>query len=162
MTRQPRPLSSAPRVLLVDDHAMVRCGLAGLITEEPDLVVCGEAGSPQQCLQLIAATRRGSLSSISHWAMSTESNSIREIHARHPTVLVLVLSMHDESIFAELAVLRAGAAGYVMKAAAAETVMTAIRHVLAGKIYISEKVADRLLHQVAGAEAPLPPRRSGG
>lgn len=136
------------RVLLVDDHPMIRRGLAGLINEDPDLMVCGEAGNSRGALEMVAEVEP-------HLAIvdiSMEERNgielIKEFRARHPHVRVLVLSMHEEEIYAERA-LRAGASGYVMKGEAAGTVMEAIRRVLAGEIYISEKVNDQLLHRVA-------------
>lgn len=135
------------RVLLVDDHPMIRRGLAALINEEPNLVVCGETGSSRQGLKLIAALKPN----LAILDISLDERDgielIKEVRAQSPQVQVLILSMHDEAIYAERA-LRAGASGYVMKAEAAETVMAAIRRVLAGKIYISEKLTEQLLHGV--------------
>jgi DNA-binding NarL/FixJ family response regulator len=136
------------RVLLIDDHPMIRRGLAGLINEDTDLMVCGEAGNSREALEMIAEVEP-------HLAIVDISMEewngielIKEVQARHPHLRVLVLSMHEEEIYAERA-LRAGASGYVMKAQAAGTVMEAIRRVLAGKIYISERVNNQLLHRVA-------------
>jgi len=127
---------------------MIRRGLAGLINEGTDLMVCGEAGNSRGALEMIAEVEP-------HLAIvdiSMEERNgielIKELHARHPHVRVLVLSMHEEEIYAERA-LRAGASGYVMKAEAAGTVMEAIRRVLAGKIYISEQVDNQLLRRIA-------------
>jgi DNA-binding NarL/FixJ family response regulator len=135
------------RVLLVDDHPMIRQGLAALINEEPNLMVCGEAGSKRQGLELIAALQPN----LAIVDISLDEGDgielIKEVRARYPHVLLLVLSMHDEGVYAERAV-RAGAGGYVMKAEAAETVMAAIHCVLSGKIYISAKVTDQLLRWV--------------
>lgn len=140
------------RVVLVDDHPMIRQGLAGLINEEPNLVVCGEAGSSRQAMELISAVKPD----LALVDISLDERDgielIKEVRAQHPEVRLLVLSMHDESIYAERA-LRAGARGYVMKAEAAATVMTAIHRVLSGKIYTSEKVAEQLLHRVTTGPA---------
>ena len=149
------------RVLLVDDHPMIRQGLAALINEEPNLTVCGETGSSRQGLKLIA-TLKPNLAILD---ISLDEQDgielIKEVRAQFPQVQVLILSMHDEGIYAERA-LRAGASGYVMKVEAAETVMAAIRRVLAGKIYISEKLTEQLLQGVAtvrknarGSESPV-------
>lgn len=127
---------------------MIRRGLAGLIREDSNLTVCGEAGNSRQALEMVAKVEP-------HLAIvdiSLEQRNgidlIKELRAQHPNVRVLVLSMHDEEIYAERA-LRAGASGYVMKGEAAATVMDAIRRVLSGKIYISEKVNNQVLHRVA-------------
>jgi DNA-binding NarL/FixJ family response regulator len=136
------------RVLLVDDHPMIRRGLAGLINEDSNLMVCGEAGNSRQALEMVAKVEPNL--AIIDLSMEDQNGVqlIKEVRARHPHVLVLVLSMHGEEIYAERA-LRAGASGYVMKAEAAEKVMDAIRHVIAGKIYISEKINNLLLNRLA-------------
>ena len=135
------------RVLLIDDHPMIRQGLAGLINEESNLMVCGEAGDSRQALELIASAKPN----LAIVDISLDERDgielIKEVRAQHPEVQLLVLSMHDEGVYAERA-LRAGASGYVMKAEAAGTVMAAIQRVLSGKIYISEKITDQLLHRV--------------
>ena len=135
------------RVLIVDDHPMIRRGLSGLINEERDMMVCGEAGSARECLELIPATEPDI--AIVDVSLDDEDGLelVKEIHLRYPQLSVLVLSMHDETYYAERA-LRAGASGYVMKAEAAENVTVAIRKVLSGGICISQSVADRLLRQV--------------
>jgi DNA-binding NarL/FixJ family response regulator len=141
------------RVLLVDDHPMVRHGLAALVNEESDMMVCGEAGEGSRAMELIA-TVKPDLAIIDLTLNDRDGiELIKEIHSRHPNVRLLVLSMHDEGTYAERA-LGAGASGYVTKAEAAGTMMTAIRRVLEGKIYASEAVTDRLLRRFA--------RRDGG
>jgi DNA-binding NarL/FixJ family response regulator len=138
------------RVLLVDDHPMIRQGLAGLINEEPNLRVCGEAGTSGQALELIAALKPNLAIidvSLDERDKRDGIELIKEVRAQFPEVQLLVLSMHDEGVYAERA-LRAGASGYVMKAEAAETVMAAIHRILSGKIYISAKVTEQLLHRV--------------
>jgi DNA-binding NarL/FixJ family response regulator len=126
---------------------MIRQGLARLINEEPNLMVCGEAGSSDQGLERVAALKPD----LAIMDLSLDERDgielIKEVHGKYPHVLLLVLSMHDECIYAERA-LRAGANGYVMKAEAAATVMAAIHRVLSGKIYLSEKVNDQLLQRV--------------
>jgi DNA-binding NarL/FixJ family response regulator len=136
------------RVILVDDQPMMRRGLADLINGERDLVVCGEAGDAQGGLDLIP-TAKPDLAiidiSLSNW---NGIELIKEIHGRYPQVLILVLTTHDEEIYAERS-LRAGASGYVMKDKTAATMMSAIRRVLSGHIYTSDKLNDRLMHQFA-------------
>jgi DNA-binding NarL/FixJ family response regulator len=135
------------RVLIVDDHPMIRQGLAGLINEEPNLTVCGEAGSSRQALEMFVALQPNLAIVDISLDKGDGIELIKEVRARHPQVLLLVLSMHDEGVYAERAV-RAGASGYVMKAEAAETLRAAIRQVRAGKIYISARATDQLLRWV--------------
>lgn len=128
------------KVLLVDDHPLVRDGLVNLISQEADLQICGEASNEPQALEII----RTAQPHVAIVDISLESGSgielIKSIKAMFPAVTVLVLSMHDESLYAERA-LRAGARGYVMKREAAKKVIQAIRCVLAGQLYVSDKIA---------------------
>ena len=128
------------KVLLVDDHPLVREGLVNLISQEADLQICGEASNEPQALEII----RTAQPHVAIVDISLESGSgielIKSIKAMFPAVTVLVLSMHDESLYAERA-LRAGARGYVMKREAAKKVIQAIRCVLAGQLYVSDKIA---------------------
>jgi len=134
---------------------MVRRGVAAVISAESDLMVCGETGEISAALELIA-TAKPDLAIIDLALNERDGMElIKEIHSRSPDVRLLVLSMHDEGTYAERA-LRAGASGYVTKAQAAETMMTAIRRVLAGKIYASELVTERLLRQVARRGGAIP------
>src|ERR1700691_1247731 len=127
------------RVLLIDDHPLVREWLATLINQQSDLQVCGEAENAPKALQLIGALNP----QIAIVDISMEGGSgielIKNIKATHPNVLVIVLSMHDEALYAERA-LRAGARGYIMKREATKGVLQAIRSVLAGKLYLSDKM----------------------
>jgi DNA-binding NarL/FixJ family response regulator len=136
------------RVLLVDDHPVIRLGLTSLINEAPNLTVCGEAASSQQGLELIASLQPNLVVVDISLKDGDGIELIKDVRARYPQVRLVVLSMHDEEIDAERA-LRAGASGYVMKAEAAGTVMAAIHRVLSGKIYISEKATERLLRLAA-------------
>jgi DNA-binding NarL/FixJ family response regulator len=132
-------MSQKIKVLLVDDHPLVREGLVNLISQQADLQICGEAGNEPQALELIRTVQPH----VAIVDISLESGSgielIKNIKAMFPAVLVLVLSMHDESLYAERA-LRAGARGYVMKREAAKKVIEAIRCVLAGQLYVSNKI----------------------
>jgi DNA-binding NarL/FixJ family response regulator len=133
-------MASKIKVLLVDDHPLVREGLANLVRQEPDLEVCGEAAGEPQALQLVA----GCQPDVAVVDISLESGSglelIKSIKAQYPAVAMLALSMHDESLYAERA-LRAGARGYLMKREAAQKVIQGIRAVLAGQLFVSEKIA---------------------
>jgi DNA-binding NarL/FixJ family response regulator len=128
------------KVLLVDDHPLVREWLANLINQQSDLQVCGEADSAPKALQLIGVANP----EVAIVDISMEGGSgielIKNIKASHPGVRVIVLSMHDESLYGERA-LRAGARGYIMKREATKRVLEAIRCVLGGKLYLSDKMA---------------------
>ena len=133
-------MSQKIKILLVDDHPLVREGLANLISQQADLQICGEADNEPQALEIIRTVQPH----IAIVDISLESGSgielIKSIKVMFPAVTVLVLSMHDESLYAERA-LRAGARGYVMKREAAKKVIQAIRCVLAGQLYVSDKIA---------------------
>jgi len=141
------------RVLIVDDHAIVRLGIRQLIAVEPDLSVCGEAETAEQALDL-ALTSAPDLAIVDlSLGTSHGLELVRQLHAALPELPVLVLSMHDEGLFAERA-LRAGARGYIMKRGAIEGLIDAIRQVLSGKIYASEGVSQELLASVANQSSP--------
>jgi DNA-binding NarL/FixJ family response regulator len=140
MCREKKIMSQTIKVLLVDDHPLVREGLVNLISQQADLQICGEAGNEPQALELIRTVQPD----VAIVDISLETGSgielIKSIKAMFPAVTVLVLSMHDESLYAERA-LRAGARGYVMKREATKKVIQAIRCVLAGQLYVSDKIA---------------------
>jgi len=134
------------RILVVDDHPIVRLGIRQMISTEADLDVCGEASSAQEALQL-ARTLKPDLALID---LSLEEGTalglIRELRQSVTGVQLLVLSMHDETLFAERA-LRAGARGYIMKQAAIDGLMDAIRQVASGGVYVSPKMTQHVLEQ---------------
>jgi DNA-binding NarL/FixJ family response regulator len=145
--------SGKKRVFIVDDHPLVREWLAALINQQSDLMVCGEAGSASEGLHLISAAKP-------HAAVvdiSMEGGSgielIKGIKAVCPEVVVTVLSVHDELIYGERA-LRAGARGYTMKREATGNVLQAIRSVLKGELYISEKIAVALAKKYVEGKPP--------
>ena len=128
--------SAKTRVLVVDDHPIVREGLALLFRQKMDLEICGEAEDAEQTLAAIAA-RTPYIAIIDITLKNSYGlDLIRLLRDRHPSLPVLVLSVHDESIYAERA-LRAGARGYIMKEELTEKVVEAIHCVLNGKIYLS-------------------------
>jgi DNA-binding NarL/FixJ family response regulator len=129
------------RILLVDDHPMVRERLAEVIHREPDLAVCGEAEDRFKALELVTATRPHLAIVDLTLKKSNGMELIKDLHSRHPDLTILVVSMHDESLHAER-VIRAGARGYITKQEATRKIMLAIRTVLNGGIYLSEKMAD--------------------
>ena len=139
-------------MFLVDDHPMMRGGLAQVVNQQKDLVVCGEASNASEAMQRISSAK----CDLAVVDISLEGKSglelIKDLQALHSSVPVLVMSMHDESLYAERA-LRAGARGYVMKKAGGEAVLQAIRQVLSGKIYLSEKMAAQVLDHFAGGSS---------
>ncbi len=141
------------KILLVDDHPLVREGLANLINRQPDLEICGEASNEPQALELVRTVQP----SVAIVDISLENGSgielIKSIKEFHPAVKMLVLSMHDESLYAERA-LRAGARGYIMKREAATKIIQGIRDVMAGQLYVSENVTTMINEKfVAGGTA---------
>src|SRR5437660_1183320 len=138
------------RVLLVDDHAVVSFGIAQLINREPDLQVCGEEEDASKALSAIEKLKPNLVIADISLKDSSGLELMRNIKAQYPKMPVLVVSAHDESIYAEIA-FRAGALGYLMKEEALEKVVTAIRRVLSGAIYVSDTLAARMLQrQVRG------------
>jgi DNA-binding NarL/FixJ family response regulator len=136
------------RVLIVDDHPIVRDGLKDLIEQEPDLSVCGTAQNVPEALKALDALKPDA--AIVDISLNKDMGGlelIKDIKVRCPNLPVLVLSMHDETLFAERA-LRAGALGYVMKEQATEKVLTALRKILKGEIYLNERVAAKMLSRM--------------
>ncbi|MEO6337108.1 MAG: response regulator transcription factor [Verrucomicrobiota bacterium] len=140
------------KILIVDDHPILREGLAQLINQEKDLRICGQFEEASKAFDSIA-TLKPDLALVD---ISLKGSSgielLKNIRTNYSKMFVLVLSMHDESLYAER-VLRAGAAGYIMKQEAAEKVLEAIRKVLKGEIYLSEKMSAKLMHQLVGGRA---------
>jgi DNA-binding NarL/FixJ family response regulator len=144
------------RILLVDDHPLLRKGIGQLINEQEDLVVCGEAEDRAEALALIEQAQPDLAVIDLSLKEDLGLELIKDCKARFPALLMLVLSMHDEKFYAER-VLRAGARGYIMKAEASEKVLVALREVLRGGVFVSNAVADRILDKATGA-----PRLSDG
>lgn len=153
-TGKNRPSPAKVKICVVDDHPIVREGLAGLIHNEPDLTVSSTARDAPEALKQILSSKPD-LAIVDIALGGTNGiELIKDIKVHLPDLPVLVLSMHDESIYAERA-LRAGALGYIMKQEATTKLIAAIRAVLDGKLYVSEKMAARMLHKfVAGAQQP--------
>jgi len=128
------------KIFLVDDHPLVREWLTNLIHQQPDLVVCGESEDAPHALQEISAARPDVTIVDISLKQGSGIELIKNIKRLHPGIVIIVLSMHDERLYAERA-LRAGARGYIMKSETAKKVITVIRQVLAGKIYMSESLA---------------------
>lgn len=141
--------SAKKKIFIVDDHPMMREGLAQLIAHESDLVVCGEADDGAQALEQIEKLRPD-LALVDITLRSTNGlELIKDLRIRVPALSILVISMHDESLYAER-VLRAGGRGYVMKQEGGKKLMEAIRQVLSGKTYVSEKISARILDHFSG------------
>jgi len=132
------------RILLVDDHPLVRERLAEVINREADLLICGEAEDRHEALEMVAACRPRLVIVDIMLKTSNGVELIRDIRCRWPQLLMLVVSMHDESLYAERA-LRSGARGYITKQEATRNILQAIRTVLGGRIYLNEKIASQLL-----------------
>jgi DNA-binding NarL/FixJ family response regulator len=139
-------------IFLVDDHPLVREWLTTLINQQPDLTVCGAAESAAPALSSVAAAQPNLVIVDINLKDSSGIELIKNLKELHPGVAVLVLSMHDESLYAER-VFRAGARGYVNKRETAQKVVEAIRRVLDGKLYVSEKTAEVLAAQMIQGRA---------
>jgi len=140
---------AAKRVLIVDDHPMMRTGLAQLIDNEPDLKVCAEADNAGQALDVIA---RQSFDLILLDISLPDKNGlelIKDVLTLKSGLPILVVSMHDELLYAER-VLRAGGRGYIMKQEGGKKFLQAIRQVLSGQVYVSEKMSAQILENVSG------------
>ena len=137
------------RILIVDDHPMTRAGLVHLIGSQPDLTVCAEAETAAAGLTAVEKTRPDLVLADVTLPDRSGIELIKDIKAVQPALPVLVISMHDESLYAERA-LKAGAAGYIMKVEGGAKLLAAIRHVLSGEIYVSEKISARILHGFTG------------
>ena len=149
--------TSKCKVFLVDDHPIVRQGLALFIEREPDLMVCGEAEDATSALQAIQESTPDFLILDISLDGRDGLDLLKTLRIRHPNLPVLVLSMHDESVYAERS-LRAGANGYIMKHEAADKVITAIRRILGGDVYLSERLTKKMLQQfVNGSISPRDP-----
>ena len=137
------------KILLVDDHAVLREGLAAQINHEPDFVVCGEAEDARQALAAVEKLKPDLVLADITLPGRNGFELIRDLRALHPDLPVLVLSMHDPSLFAER-VLRAGGRGYISKQRNGRRLIAAIRHVLSGQIYLNEEVSTLLLDTLSG------------
>ena len=152
-TSHPRK-TAAParqRIFLVDDHPIVLTGFQLLLNAQPDLEVCGTAGSAEAALEHVPASRPDLVITDLTLPGRDGLEFIRDILAIRPEQRVLVVSMHDELLFAARA-LRTGARGFLMKEAGAEKMLAAIRHVLAGNVYVSERMNAQILDNFSGGK----------
>jgi DNA-binding NarL/FixJ family response regulator len=142
------------RILIVDDHPAVREALAIRIGRQRDLEVCGEAADLSEALRLVTDTQPDVAVVDISFKTGNGIDLIKRIKIRNDRVRVLVWSMHSESLYAERA-LRAGALGYINKDQATDKIVEAIRRVLEGKVYLSDEVAEKLLHRAVGKQEDL-------
>jgi len=145
-TKQAEPTDNRKRILLVDDHAVVRFGIAQLINRQSDLVVCREEEDARKALDSIIRLKADLIIADLSLKDSSGLELIRNIKAQFPSLPILVVSIHDETVYAEIA-FRAGALGYLMKQEALEKIVTAIRRVLAGSVYVSDALGAKMLQQ---------------
>jgi DNA-binding NarL/FixJ family response regulator len=142
------------KVLLVDDHPVLRAGLGRLINQEADMTVCGEAEDGPTAFDLAGTLTPDIVVIDVSLKGSNGIELIKNLKARFPELPTLVLSMHDESLYAERA-LRAGSLGYIMKEEAIEQVIAAIRKVLQGEIFLSERMKSKMLQQMASGKGKV-------
>ena len=140
------------KILIVDDHPVVREGLALRINRQSDLQVCGEAGSPAEALRMIAECRPDVLVADLMLESGSGLDLIQDAMSRYPKLLALAVSMQDERIFAPRA-LKNGARGYIMKQVATEKIVEAIRSILAGHVYLSDEMRLRMLDGLGRAKS---------
>jgi DNA-binding NarL/FixJ family response regulator len=148
------PQTKKYRVLLVDDHPIVRQGLALLIDRENDLSVCGEADGAHSAFHAITTLRPDLVVLDISLSGPDGLDVLKEIRAKTASLPVLILSMHDESIYADRA-MRAGANGYIMKQEATEKVLVAIRRILRGEVYLSDRLTNSMLRQYVRRATPM-------
>jgi len=143
------------RILLVDDHPIVREGLSQFINHEPGLSVCGMAGDAAEAMEQIQKTAPDLVVADLSLSGKPGLEFVKDVSSHYPSLPILVLSIHDESLWAER-VLRAGAEGYIMKSQATQKIVAAIRHILSGSIWVSEQVNATLLQKQISHRKPAP------
>ena len=149
-----KTIARKSRIFIVDDHPLVREGLTNLINGQDDLIICGEAKNSAQAFDgIMKADPDVALIDIS---LENESGLelVKRLGSQFPQVALIVLSMHDETLFAER-VLRAGARGYVMKHETSKSVLASIRRVLGGGVYVSERIVNRIARRAGSVREPV-------
>ncbi len=135
------------KVLIVDDHPITRQGIRLLIDQQPDFVVCGEADNGAAAIEL-AAKLKPDLAIVDITLRTANGIEVtKNLRAHSPSLLILIVSMHDEELFAERA-LRAGAKGYLMKHEASDQIVNALRRIVGGEIFVSERVQAKMLSRI--------------
>lgn len=140
------------RILIVDDHPIVREGLASLLSKQPDFEICGEADDVQGALRLVKETRPHVVTIDISLKRGSGLDLIRRIAEGNRSIRMVACSLYDETLYAERA-LHAGALGYVNKHVATRTIVKAIRQVLKGKVYLSDRMSERLAERLIGRRA---------
>jgi len=151
--------TSRKRILLADDHPMMRAGLAQLINRQPDMNVCAEAGNPSEVFSLLAQTRPHLVLTDLTMPGRAGIEFVKDLAALQPDLPILVVSMHDEAVYAERC-LRAGARGYIMKESGSENLLVALRQVLNGQVYVSPRMSELILRNLSarkprGSDSPI-------
>jgi DNA-binding NarL/FixJ family response regulator len=144
----PKP-TGRKKILIVDDHPMMREGLRGVIEHEPDMMVCGEAENARQAMEAVPKLAPDLLLVDITLPGKSGLELVKDLKAMHPGLPVLAISMHDESLYAER-MLRAGANGYITKRQPSEELVKAIRQVLGSSLYVSQEVSEHLLRRFSG------------
>lgn len=144
------------RILIVDDHPIVRQGIALLINREADLLVCSEADDAQHAIEANLASPHDLAIVDLSLASTSGLDLVKQFRLKFPELFILVMSMHDETLYAERA-LRLGAHGYLMKHEATTTMLTAIRQILQGELYVSNRMRSRLLQQISQGSSEQSP-----
>ena len=147
--KRPSAAPAAKKVLIVDDHPMTRQGLITLIGSEPDLIVCGEAETAHQALEAVQQLHQDLVLADISLPGRNGLELVKDLRSLHPELPVLVISMHDEMLYAER-VLRAGGRGYIMKQEGGRRIMEAIRQILSGRVFVSERMSAQILDNLSG------------
>jgi len=153
-TKKQKTVIDKRKILIVDDHPIVRDGLIRLIHEEQSLTVCGQAEDAHQALKAISESRPDMAIVDITLKNSDGIDLMKSIRSQYPKLPVLILSMHDETLYAERA-LRAGAMGYIMKQEASEKLMEAVHEILSGQIYCSDNISRRVMRKFARGKADI-------
>jgi DNA-binding NarL/FixJ family response regulator len=152
MAKKNKASTPQKRILIVDDHPMMREGLAQLIANENDLKVCGEAEDAAKALAAVETLKPDLVLVDITLGNKSGLEFIKDIKAVQPELPTLAISMHDENLYADR-VLRAGGRGYIMKQEGGKMIMTAIRKVLSGQIYVSDKISHKILEMFSGKKS---------
>lgn len=145
----PRSPPARKRILLVDDHPLMREGIAQWILREPGFEICGQAETASEAIRLTVKHRPDLVLTDLSLQSGNGLELIKDLQALQPGILILVVSMHDELVYAERA-LRAGARGYIMKEAGGDKLLAAVRQVFAGQVYVSPNMSAAILDDMAG------------